>query len=340
MVKMNDGSADLNDWGNPFKIMPAGQWLQHASTKPVPKKLFGDLWIEGELCVLFAPTNVGKSILAVQIADCITKGMGWGPMWVQAAAQKVIYFDFELSDRQFCRRYSEENDGKYTNLYKFHERFLRAEPAPIEEIPEGVTLTEHYLTWMEMEINRQEASVIIIDNITWINTKLEKSADAGPFMQTLNKLKRQYGLSILLIAHTPKRDTSREITVNDLQGSAMLSNFLDSCFAINNSRKDPGLRYIKQVKVRDGENLYHHESVITCLLEKNANWLGYTFIDYDRERDHLHLMTDDDTEQRDQQILELRQEGLSLRAIADQLGIGKSTVSRVLEKMPDDDCPF
>lgn len=338
MVKI-DGSADLNDWGNPFKILPVGQWMEHAATKPIPKKLFGDLWIEGELCVLFAPTNVGKSILAVQIADCITKGMGWGEMRVQAPAQNVIFFDFELSDRQFARRYSEEKDGRYTNLYRFSPRLLRAEPATIEEVPEGVSITDHYLDWMELEIARQNARIIIIDNITWINSKLEKSADAGPFMMRLNKMKRQYDLSILLIAHTPKRDTSREITVYDLQGSAMLSNFLDSCFAVNKSRKDPGLRYIKQVKVRDGEMLYHEESVITCLLEKNGNFLSYQFQDYSREKEHLHLMTDDDTEQRDEQIFELRREGLSLRAIADQLGIGKSTVGNVLKKMPEDDNP-
>lgn len=330
-----DGSPDLNDFGNPFRIMPASKWLEHAATKPIPKKLFGDLWIEGELCVLFAPTNVGKSILAVQIADCITKGMSWGDMRMQAPAQKVVYFDFELSDRQFCRRYSEERGGRYANLYKFHDRFLRAEPAAIEEIPEGVSVTDHYLTWMEMEINRQEARVICIDNITWINSKLEKSADAGPFMMRLNKLKRQYDLSILLIAHTPKRDTSRELSVYDLQGSAMLSNFLDSCFAINNSRKDPGLRYIKQVKVRDGEMLYHEESVITCLLEKpeGINFLGYRFLEYSREKDHLHLPSDDDTEEQNQLIAQLNADGLSLRAIADKAGISYSTVRRRIQEL-------
>ena len=195
---------------------------------------------------------------------------------------------------------------------------------------------------MEREILKQNARIIIIDNITWINSKLEKSADAGPFMMRLNKMKRQYDLSILLIAHTPKRDTSREITVYDLQGSAMLSNFLDSCFAVNKSRKDPSLRYIKQVKVRDGEQLYHEEAVITCLLDKPGNWLAYEFLDYDHEKSHLNVPTDGDKDKRDAQIVELYREHQSYRTVADFMGISHMTVKRIVSKVDqdNDDDPF
>lgn len=335
-----NGRQPPKDEKNPFRVRPAGEWLADAATRPIPKKLFGELWVEGELSVLFAPTNVGKSILAVQIADCITKGLSWGPLRVQAPAQKVIFFDFELSDRQFCRRYSEDKDGRYTNLYKFSDRFLRAEPATVEEVPNGISFTDYYLNWMEHEILRHDAKTIIIDNITWINSKLEKSADAGPFMMRLSKMKRQYDLSILLIAHTPKRDTSREITVYDLQGSAMLGNFLDSCFAVNKSRKDPQLRYIKQVKVRDAEELYHEESVISCTLDKAGNWLSYQFLEFSREKDHLHIQSDDDKDKRDAQIIELYKEHQSFRVVGDLLGISHMTVKRVWEKQDNEEDPF
>lgn len=58
-----EASADL------LVIKPANQWLHEASVRPIPRMLFDELWFEGELCILFADTNVGKSILAVQIAD-------------------------------------------------------------------------------------------------------------------------------------------------------------------------------------------------------------------------------------------------------------------------------
>lgn len=319
---------------NPFIGMAANEWLELASKKPVPKKLFSELWVEGELCVLFAPTNVGKSILAVQVADQIARGQSRGPFIVQTAAQPVVYLDFELSDRQFAKRYCETEGGFYTNPYPFSPNFYRYEARAVEDMPEGASLTDYYIRWIEAELKAKNARVLIIDNLTWINTRLEKSSDAGPFMQMLNRLKKQYELSILLISHTPKRDSSREIGMNDLQGSSQVGNFLDSCFALNRSRKDPGLRYIKQVKVRDGEHIYNAENVITCMLEKDGNCLGYRFMNFCNEKEHLHTVSDEATGRRNALIMGLKAEGLSLRAIASQIGCSYSTVKRVLERTP------
>jgi hypothetical protein len=80
---------------------------------------------------LFADTNVGKSILAVQIADNVARGEAYGLLCCETKAQKVIYFDFELSDKQFEGRYSEKNNDYFTNHYQFSENFYRAESTRI-----------------------------------------------------------------------------------------------------------------------------------------------------------------------------------------------------------------
>jgi RecA-family ATPase len=316
----------------PFIGKPANKWLEAAAQKPMPKKLFGDLWVEGELCVLFAPTNAGKSVLAVQIADCITKGMSWAELHVQSAVQKVLYFDFELSDRQFAKRYSQEQDGRYCDLYQFSEKFIRYESQPVEDAPEDVSLADYYIQRIRAEVDQQAAKVVIIDNLTWISTRLEKSADAGPFMQKLNRLKREKELSILLIAHTPKRDATREISIYDLQGSAMIGNFLDSCFCVNKSRKDPQARYIKQVKVRDGEQVYGEDYVIACTLEKAGNFLGYQFMSYTREREHLHV-TETDASKLEADIIEAYDNGAkSYREVAATFGVSHMKVKRITDR--------
>jgi hypothetical protein len=56
-----------------FIIKRAGKWLRDGAKLPEPKMLFDHFWFEGELCIMFADTNSGKSVLAVQIGDSISK---------------------------------------------------------------------------------------------------------------------------------------------------------------------------------------------------------------------------------------------------------------------------
>lgn len=103
-----------------FLIQPANEWMAMTRGLPIQKKLFGDFWFENELAVLFAETNAGKSILAVQIADSISRGVDIPPFVCDAGAQKVLYFDFELSERQFFIRYSEDCE----NMSQFNDNFI------------------------------------------------------------------------------------------------------------------------------------------------------------------------------------------------------------------------
>ena len=81
-------------------------------------------------------------------------------------------------------------------------------------------------------IQNTGARVLIIDNITYLRQETERAKDALPLMKHLKALKLEYNLSILALAHTPKRDQSKPLTLNDLQGSKMLMNFSDSSFCI------------------------------------------------------------------------------------------------------------
>src|SRR4051812_3528279 len=87
-----------------FDVRRANEWIRSAKTKPVPKMLFGEFWLEGELAIMFADTGTGKSMLAVQIAEAIARGRAIEPMRMDAAPQPVLYFDFELSEKQFEMR--------------------------------------------------------------------------------------------------------------------------------------------------------------------------------------------------------------------------------------------
>jgi len=335
LLKSNGDDEAFTDDGFPslFKIQTATAWLDDAKLRPVPKMLFGGLWFEGELCILFADTGKGKSILAVQIGNSISKGNGIAVFTLEAAKQKVLYFDFELSDKQFEARYSTREGDFFTNHYAFDGNFKRGEINQESFMPEGFNDFEKYLNHsLEYEIVVTGAKVLIVDNITFLKNATETAKDALPLMKELIRLKKKHNLSILALAHTPKRDLSRPLTVNDLQGSKMLSNFADSIFAIGESGKDKNLRYLKQIKARNTEIIYDAENVATCQVTKPDNFLMFEFLSFGSEREHLKDFSVNDRDELIARAKTLSTDGKTQREIADILGISAMTVNRYLKK--------
>lgn len=312
-----------------FKVQSANQWIEVAKTRPIPKMLFSEFWFEDELCILFADTNLGKSILAVQIGDSISRGIAIPGFKLETGAQKILYFDFELSDKQFETRYS----NQYKQHFDFPIYFERAEISTDAVLPENFTNIEDYLNHsFERAIIETGAKILIIDNLTYLRNETEKAKDALPLMKHLKALKSKYGLSILALAHTPKRDLTKPITRNDLQGSKMLINFCDSSFAIGESTSDTNLRYLKQIKQRNTESIYDADNVCVCQISKPYNFLQFEFVAFGTEREHLKLFTEKDKASIIEKTKELSQQGRSQRQIAAELSISLGTVNKYLKK--------
>ncbi len=316
-----------------FMAHSGNQWLNLGQNQPTPVMLFAEFWFDGELCILFADTNLGKSILAVQIADCISKGKSLNYFPVQAPAQPVLYFDFELSTKQFENRYSQA----YTNHYTFADDFTRIAINPDAIYPEGLTYDEYLYQCFEETIIAHNARVLIIDNLTYLRTEIEKAKDALPLMKQLKTLKSKYNLSILVLAHTPKRDLSKPISRNDLSGSKMLINFCDSAFAVGESSKDKNLRYLKQIKQRNTEQKYGADNVIVCQVIKPTNFLQFEVLTFGKEHEHLREMTGNENDELNRQIYELHQQKHTIRQIAAQLGITFYKAQQTIKKFAGDD---
>lgn len=310
-----------------FTVKTASRWIEQAKTRPIPQMLFGEFWFEGELCILFADTNLGKSILAVQISNSISRGEQIPGFKMETQKQPILYFDFELSDKQFENRYSIE----FKQHYNFDKYFLRVEINSDAIIPENQTFEDYLNHSLERSIIETDAKVLIIDNLTYLKNETEKAKDALPLMKHLKALKKKYGLSILALAHTPKRDLSKPITRNDLQGSKMLINFCDCAFAIGESHTDKNLRYFKQIKARSTEIKYDTENVCVCQIDKPSNFLQFEFINFGNEREHLKQPNDKDKELLNDKVIDMKQQGRSLREIGAELGITHMKVKRILD---------
>ncbi len=311
-------------------IKSANAWIEQAKLRAIPKMLFSEFWFENELCILFSDTNLGKSILGVQICDSISKGIPIYGFKLEKEPSKVLYFDFELSDKQFEKRCS----NNYQDHYDFHNNFLRAEINPETVLPEIFKSYEEFLCHrIEKKIISQNIKILVIDNITYLRNDTEKAKDALHLMKLLNSLKKKYSLSVLVLAHTPKRDATKPITKNDLSGSKMLMNFCDSSFAIGNSFQQNGLRYLKQIKQRNTEHIYDSNNVVLCNIEKKHNFLEFNFQGFDNEHDHLKVYNTNNSDDRLNTIHELKNQGLSNVKIGEKLKISEGTVRNLIKNV-------
>ncbi len=314
-IQANFNKVESKETYGILEVRTMNDTITEAKARPNPKNLWNSCWYEGEVCCLFADSNVGKSILAVQIAEEI------------AQEEKVLYFDFELSDKQVQLRYTDENG----TLHQFPSNLLRSYICA-EEITAVDDFEDAIILGIEQMAVGKEAKVLIIDNLTYLCATAEKGDSAGNLMLRLMQLKRKYGWSILVLAHTPKRMLTNPITQNDLAGSKKLYNFFDSVFAIGKSAKDSNLRYVKQVKVRHGSYLYDGDNVLVYSIEKDGSALRFCFQGYTEEREHLKEPSENDTAEIKQQIISLSSQGLSIRSIAERVNLSKSRVQQILKQ--------
>lgn len=314
LQKADQLAAQVPEQVGMFTVKTANRTIKEAAMRPNPDALWLSLWYEGEVCCLFSDSNLGKSILATQIATGI------------AERQRVLYFDFELSDKQFQLRYSDENG----NLHQFPEDLYRVEIN--RDSYEVANFEDAVIENIERTATVTGTKVLIIDNLTYLCVASEKGDAAGTLMLRLMALKRKYGFSMLILAHTPKRCLSNPITQNDLAGSKKLYNFFDSVFAIGKSAKDGNLRYIKQLKVRYGNYTYDSDNVIVSSIEKTGTFLQFVNIGYAAEREHLKEPSEKDAMEEIATIKQMISEGKSYRKVASELGISLAKVQRAMKK--------
>lgn len=146
-----------------LNIRTANECIENAKKQAIPHKHYGLLWYENEVAILFSDTNLGKSILSVQVADSISRGLREGIFCSEAPPQIVLYFDFELSDKQCETRYS----MNFEKHYVFDDNLIRIQVNP--DFTDFEKFEIQLFEEIEQAIVKTGAKVLIIDNITFLS---------------------------------------------------------------------------------------------------------------------------------------------------------------------------
>ena len=218
-----------------------------AKTSDEPKKqLAGSFWHEKELCVFVGQTGVGKSAVALDLANRIATGKEGPQLYgfeVETDSQKVLYFDFENDPEEQKQR--TKGVQMHPNLFRvdFSAESDTANPTA-DDIIQGI----------KELLNEGPCAgcrVVILDNVSYLfdNNGRDMHEDTKTLMKSLNQLRKQYDAAFLVIAHRNKGDFGA-LTINAVAGSSNMTRFAQSCFGIAEwaGEEADGRVYFRQIK--------------------------------------------------------------------------------------------
>lgn len=272
-----------------LKIQTMNDAVAEGEKEGVARKLCGSLLTESDVCFFYSEPGIGKTAVVVQIGDAIARGKSFidtSEFQNECGPKDVLLIDFELQNSELFSRYSGESKG-IIEKYQFADNFKRASiKADFIDFDQA----EHFIM-LEVEtlILQEQPELIIIDNITYLTSEASDNKMATKFMKKIISLQRksENKMSIIVIAHTKKRDRSQPIEKEDMKGASEISAFAKNMVGIGYSKKDNKLRYMKQTKVRNNICELDADHVALFEIDKPDLRLKYIFQQFTTEVEHL-----------------------------------------------------
>ena len=287
-----------------------------------PVDLWHSLWYQGEMACMFGEPNVGKTILAMQIANELNR-----------RGLKTLYYDFENAAHQFKPRYSTEKYDCRSKDASFIVKPLNPNysTAPLD--------SRSILDYIKKDFVTDHAPVIIIDDITHLIGSGDQ-ADVRYVLNTLRSWTQHFLVSILVLAHSKRRKPSSLTTLDMLAGSFEYSYAFDSIFSLTRANKyneeHNGItHYIKHHKNRMGPVSYNELNVITAQFGRDEENGFLQFNELYTGGNERQLLRDNGYKTSDeirQAIIQYHNMHFSTREIANIVNCSQSHVSKTISK--------
>jgi putative DNA primase/helicase len=261
------------------------------------------------LSMLYAPRGMGKTFVAMSIACGIAAG-GTALRWTATAPRRVLYIDGEMPAGQLQERLALILRGSDRQPEPGHLQFLAS-----DLMPDGMPSITRSEVQEAIDEAATQSDVVILDNLSTLAGGLrENEADDWEGLQRWLLSLRRNGKSVLMIHHAGKGGQQR--------GTSRREDVLDTVIALRRPADyDPERGAQFEVHTEKARGIMGSEAAPFLASLASAPGAGVTWACAD-----LHDAQRDVAER-------LLRDGMSVRDIADETGIPKSTVHRLKRKM-------
>ena len=287
-----------------------------------PEKIFGNYIFKNEICALFGDENSGKSILAHDIAVMCSSGVSyWSEDHQPGTIIPTMLVDLEMTDQQYAMRYRGASAFITDDLIRARVEVTKGSSKDIiDAISCAIIKTQN---------RPKPIKLLIIDNITYAMDSLHNAKEMKLMFRLLKDLAKRFDITIIIVAHCVKRRQG-PIMSNDMGGSKVIMNFVDSAIAVGTSVLGDEVKYLKHIKARMAPKM---KEVVTLEISTKP-YLHFEPKDKVEEEDHLKVgrgwnyARSSIKPEMEPEIIEMREDGKTYNEIADHFGISKSAVGR------------
>jgi AAA domain/Homeodomain-like domain len=299
------------DSETPLVALPVEELLAR-EIKP-REMLLDPILPEQGLAMLYAYRGVGKTYIALGIAAAVASG-GSFLRWMAPRPRRVLYVDGELPAKTLQERSAMilaglENVEPAPGSLQFITPDIQQRPIPDLATPEGQRLIEPHL---------EGIALLVLDNLSALCRYGKENEGEGwlPVQEWALALRRR-GISVLFVHHAGKNFAQR--------GTSRREDLLDMVFTLKrpaNYNPSEGLRcevHFEKTRGMLGDAAKAFEVQMEAGADGRAIWT-------------LKELED----AKAQHAVALYAEGMSVRDVAEELGISKSTAHRIRKKWMGD----
>jgi len=281
-------------------------------------KLIDPIFHRVGLAALIGSSDTGKSALLRELCVCVVTGrdfLGWK---VDSVYKRAYYVS------------TEDDKMAISYLLKKQNQDYGLKPKDLENLI-YIFETDNLLQRLEKELKENPADLVVIDAFADVFTgQLYETNRVRAFLNDFSQLAQKYGCLVIFLHHTNKRSDNLEPSKHNALGSQGFEAKMRLMIELKSDIQSVNQKHFCIVK---GNYLSHQFKTHSFNLQFTEN---LTFKNLNT-RTHYELLNQDKErvetiEYEYNEIMKMREEGLTLDEIGVELGVSQSGVSKKLAR--------